>query len=512
MVPSTWFRIGCWSFLGGTAIGLFFDVSLGGILLMVSVGIAGVSVFLAAVRERTFGRILLVLFISLGTLCFGWERASSELRYWQTPPENDVVMREGIADRDPVVKDRSVNVVVRATWCDGACPDSLVLVSLPPFSNIHQGDRFDIVCPLVRPKNFSEDFNYSLYLAKEGVGYECRFPKEWTVVAHSSGTLRGGISRVRDWLERGAQRASPEPESGLLSGLVLGGDARLPMNIRDEFSRTGLSHIVAVSGYNVTILAAILLGALVVFGLWRQKAYWGAILGIILFTLLVGSPASATRALIMAGLALSATRVGRMADPQNAVLAAAAGMLLVNPLLLRYDIGFQLSFLATIGILLVAPLLLVSFRFGDILATTVAAELFVLPIILLNFHMLPVLSLLANMLVLPAVPFAMFFGFIGMICGAVFPIAATVVGFPGFLFARYILFVIDHLSRFSFASIPVLSFGVELALVWYTVLLSALFFLKQRGWFDRANRIIDNKQRTVLDKNFVYRPTFFRKK
>lgn len=512
MVPSAWFRIGCWSFVGGTAIGLFFDMSLGSVLLIAAMGISGAFVFSFIVRKWSLWRVFSVAFFLFGIFALGWNRSSIERQYWSTLPETVSVMRGGTVIRDPVLKDRSVDVVASADRCDGSCPDAFILVSLPPFSDVRLGDRIEASCLLARPKSSSSDFEYPMYLAKDGIGYECRFPKEWLVREHSSNTIRSGISYVRDSLELGARLSMPEPESGLLAGLLLGGDARLPRNIRDEFSRTGLSHIVAVSGYNVTMIAVILMGLLVVFGLWRQEAYWVAFFGLVFFTVLVGAPSSATRALIMAGLALSAKRIGRVANPQNVVLSAAVGMLFLNPLLLRYDIGFQLSFLATIGILVVAPLLLVSFRFGDILATTVAAELFVLPIILMNFHAFPVVSLLANLLVLPVVPFAMLFGFVGMIIGVVFPVAATIVGFPGFLCARYILFVIDYLSQFPFASLSVPSFGVGFSCVWYAVLFGILFFLKRRGWFDRANRIIDNEQRTVLDKNFVSRPTFFRKK
>lgn len=513
MAPSTWFRIGCWSFVGGTAIGLFFDMSLGSVLLIAAMGISGAFVCSFLVRKWSLRRAFSVGLFLFGVCTLGWNRASIERQYWNMLSELVSIMQMGEVVRDPVVKDRSVDVVVSADQCDGPCPDALVLVSLPPFSEVHLGDRIETSCPLTRPERFSPDFDYPMYLAKDGIGYECRFPKTWSVADHPSSTFRSAISRLRDFLERGVERSTPEPEAGLLAGLLLGGDARLPENIREEFSRTGLSHIVAVSGYNVTMIAAISLGVLVTFGLWRQKAYWAAIVSIGVFTVLVGAPSSATRALIMAGLALSATRIGRMADPQNAVLAAAVGMLFFNPFLLRYDIGFQLSFLATIGILVVAPLLLVSFRFGDILATTIAAELFVLPVILFNFHAFPTMSLVANLLVLPAVPFAMLFGFVGMIAGAAFPIVATGIGFPGFLLARYILFVVEHLSSISFASISLSSFGVGLMLVWYAVLFSVFFFLRRLGWFDRVNRMIHcSEKQSVFNKSFVFRRTFSRHK
>jgi len=250
--------------------------------------------------------------------------------------------------------------------------------------------------------------------------------------------------------------------------------------IQDEFSRTGLSHIVAVSGYNVSMIAVLLMSTLIVCGLYRQQAFWGALLGIGLFTLLVGAPASAVRAAIMAAVALLATRLGRLGNPTNAILCAACVMLCANPLLLRYDIGFQLSFAATIGIFLFTPFALLSLRLGDVMATTVAAELFVLPIILFHFHAVPTLSLFANMLVLPLVPLSMLLGSLAGVLAMLFPMGAAVFGFPAFLVSHSILAIVHFFAARSFASVVVLNFGLGAVVAWYVFLFVTWFFLRRK--------------------------------
>ena len=126
-------------------------------------------------------------------------------------------------------------------------------------------------------------------------------------------------------------RLIPAPQSGLLIGLLLGGDGQLPKTVQDNFSKTGMTHIVAVSGYNVTIIAEYLMLFFLFLGLWRRQAFWVSILGIFLFVLMVGFPSSAVRAGVMGMLLLWAMKNGRLANSQNAIVFSAAVMLLINP-------------------------------------------------------------------------------------------------------------------------------------------------------------------------------------
>lgn len=280
----------------------------------------------------------------------------------------------------------------------------------------------------------------------------------------------------------------PTPEAGLLEGLLLGGDGKLPKNIQDNFSRTGTTHIVAVSGYNITIIAEYLMLSLLFLGFWRRQAFWFSILGIFLFILMIGFPSSAVRAGVMGMLLLWAMKNGRLANSQNAIVASAAIMLLINPLLLRWDIGFQLSFLATLGIIYLYPFLerrLVKknkvFGILEILGLTISAQIFVLPIILMNFGSLSLISPLANVLVLPIIPLTMLLGFIAGISKIIFPPLAMFFSWLVYLPLRYEIESISFLAGLKWASIEIKNFAWYLAVIWYILLIRTIFMLQRKN-------------------------------
>ncbi len=471
------FRMGMLCSIGGTGIGLFFSWSLGVTLFVCAVVIVGMITWHL---ERFF--VVVACVVMLLVLFFGsWFRASRIVSQWETPQSTSVRLERAIIIDRVKQTEHAKQAILKPISCgESSCPSTRVLGTFPSFADIADGDVISLSCTLERPTSFTSDFDYPKVLAKDGIGSICRFPKEWKKEGVSGNIFARMIRKTRTVVEMVLERAIPEPESGLVLGLIVGGDGRLSKGVQDEFSRTGLSHIVAVSGYNVSIIAVICINTLIFFGLYRQQAFWGALIGIVFFTLLVGAPASAVRAAVMVSVALLATRMGRVGNPINGILFAAAGMLCINPLLLRYDIGFQLSFAATLGIFLVTPFALLSLRAGDIVATTLAAELFVLPIILFHFHALPALSLVVNVLVLPLVPLAMICGVFAFCFGGILPSLAAVFGFPAFLVSRAILEIIHFFASQPFASVSVASFGVGAVILWYGCIGTALVFLRRK--------------------------------
>lgn len=471
--------------IGGTAVGLFFSWSLGVMFGVVSALVAVATVWFSGRRLQFF--VFGIFFLSVFSAA--WIRSAHSVSYWDALPAFQGMLTSAVVVKEPRQTEGSKQVTLVARACEGfPCPESRVLGIFPAFSDIHEGDVLSVSCRLERPERFSPDIDYPKILAKDGIGYVCRFPREWSRERVESGVFVSFIRSMRLGIEEGLERALPDPEAGLVTGLLVGGDDRMPKYVTEEFSRTGLSHIVAVSGYNVTLVAVLFMNVLIFFGLYRQQAFWGAILGIGIFTILVGSPASAVRAAIMATVALLATRMGRLGNPVNAILFAACAMLLINPLLLRYDIGFQLSFAATIGIFSIAPLALSSLRMNDIAATTLAAEISVLPIILFHFHALPILSFPANILVLPLVPIAMISGVFAVLGSFLVPVLAVCFGFPAFLVTNVMLGIIHFFSEMPIASMSVSDFGIEWVVVWYTVL-GAVVFRARRPSLSVSNAV-----------------------
>lgn len=386
--------------------------------------------------------------------------------------------------KEPQKKDRYQSITVRAE-------ELTFLVRAGAYPEYFYGDELEIGCILKTPDNFDETgrFDYKMYLAKEKISYICEGGKIEKAGAEKGNFFYSSIIFVKNKFSDNISRLIPYPESALLEGLLLGGDGKLPENLQDDFSKTGMTHIVAVSGYNVTIIAEYLMLIGIFFGLWRRQSFWFAIIGIIIFVVLVGAPSSAVRAGVMGILLLWAMKKGRLSNSQNAILFAASVMLFSNPLLLRWDVGFQLSFFATLGIAYLYPIF--EKWFGNIfekkhpvsafimiivetLLLSVAAQVFVLPIILYNFQKLSFVSPLDNILILPFIPLTMFLGFSASSFAFFFLPVAKVFSWLTYIPLRFEIFVISLSADWKYSSIEIAGFSWWGAVLWYMILIIAI--------------------------------------
>ena len=367
-----------------------------------------------------------------------------------------------------------------------------VLINTNKYPEYFYGDKINLNCKLAVPEKI-EDFNYPMYLAKDGIYYVCKSAKIELLVSNQGSKFYSAILKIKNKFNDNVNQLIPFPESGLMSGLILGGSAGLPKDLQNNFSRTGTTHIVAVSGYNVTIVAEYLMILGIFLGLWRPKAFWFAVFGILVFVLMTGLTASAVRAGVMGTLLLWAMKNGRLANSQNAIVFAAAVMLLFNPLLLRYDIGFQLSFLATLGIIYLYPQFEAKlnknsklFWLWEILFLSLSAQIFVLPIIMYNFQNLSLISLVANVLILPIVPATMLLGFLMAAFNFIFTPLATVFAWLSFVLLKYETMVINFLGSLRYAALEIKNFSWWGVAVWYLILVAIVYFLKKRRKIDYA--------------------------
>ncbi len=369
------------------------------------------------------------------------------------------------------------------------------LLNASIYEKYNYGDTLKINCVLERPKNFDDSFDYRMYLAKDRIFYECKNPKIENLEKNSGNRFLAILIKIKNKFNENINKLIPAPQSGLLSGLLLGGSNQLSKEVQNNFSRTGMTHIVAVSGYNVTIIAEYLMLLGIFLGLWRRQAFWFAVTGIIIFVILTGLSASAVRAGLMGVLLIWAMKNGRLGNAQNAILFSACVMLFANPMLLRWDIGFQLSFLATIGIVYFYPIfenyLIRSVEtqqccvstITEILFLSLSAQIFVLPIIMFNFKTLSLISLLANILILPIVPLTMLLGFFVITAGFLFSPIAIIFSWLAYLPLKYETAVISYLARLKYASIEIniAWWGV---ILWYAILVVAVYFLKRKKDLD----------------------------
>jgi competence protein ComEC len=339
---------------------------------------------------------------------------------------------------------------------------------------------------LEKPPVF-EDFNYQGYLAAKGVYDLMKYP-EIEIVRRGEypGILSVAYSKILDAKHKLREvlflHLSP-PESIILGALVLGDQSRLTQDMKDLLNKTGLRHIIAISGQHVVILTAMLIALLLGAGLWRKQAILFSAILMVLFIVLSGAEASAVRAGIMGSILFLGQYVGRVQNSFRLLVFAATLMLMQNPLLLFYDVGFQLSCLAVLGIIIsfgffkkvlekVPPV----FGIRDILAMNFSAQVLTLPILIYNFGYVSLAGVLTNILVLPIVPIFIGVGFVFLLGGAVSSFLATILSFPTFFLLAYFNVIMEFFAKLPFASLTI----ENLSPVWLLFVYVPLFFLLRR--------------------------------
>lgn len=479
-------RQGPWLIGGSVLLGIAFG-TLPYDILFPSAIFVGVGICLVLIRTFSFllpHFVLIAFILFLAAFVYGQERIQSFTNLEPIRAEKEVYRVVSNPEEKGFYQEIIIRPVEQRAWWSR---QKKVLWQAPLSVAVTPGERIRLSCDLVIPENFTPDFDYRFYLAKEGVGYLCK--EHDFFVGEAADRVRyiyQLLSTPRTRLEHGIQVSLPEPESGLAKGLLLGGSDHLSGPIQDQFTNLGLTHIVAVSGYNIVLIVNALLALGLTLYLWRKQATALAFVGTSAFILMIGAPASAVRAGIMALAAFGAFIIGRVNYSLLALFLTAALMNLWNPLYLWYDAGFQLSFLATLAVIMAMRAVetkLSSRRLRralqEIVWLSVWVYLFLLPILLFQFHTLTIFSIPANILFLPVVPFAMLGSFIASIAALLFPPATLLVGLIAYLPLTYILRGTYLLNQIPDITVPV-HISLMTVGVWYISLLFAIIHIEQR--------------------------------
>lgn len=446
------------------------------------------------VRRRAFFVVCAVFLVAAALGSARVMLAPSTLPDAFVPLLGKEVQLEGTVIAEPDVRETTQRITLRVEK-DGV--QTKVLVVAPLYPAVAYGERVRAEGTLALPEPFETEggrmFRYDQFLAKDGVFALVKFASVRTLAEPSGmSVFQGTLIRAKHWFQEGLARALPEPSASLASGLITGGKQGLGASLLDAFIIAGLVHIVVLSGYNVMIVAeAVMLTSFRVFS--RRTAAGLAALAVLLFVLAAGAGAASVRAGLMAGLALLARATGQTYAVVRALLVVAALMLLANPLLLAFDPGFQLSFVATLGLILLAPILEARLSFvrsvfwRELLAASLAAQVAVLPLLLYQTGLFSFVSLPANLLVLPLVPPAMALAAIAGFAGALVPAVAPLAGYPAYLLLSYVIAVAEFSAGLPLASLYVPQFPFLLVVLAYGALgLLIVKSLPGRGGFKEA--------------------------
>ncbi|MBX4204903.1 MAG: ComEC family competence protein [Candidatus Doudnabacteria bacterium] len=387
----------------------------------------------------------------------------------------------GVIIEEPDIRDDKIYLTLGKIRINDQEIQDKILVSVYPNHNFDYGDELELSGKIQEPAVF-EDFNYRNYLSRYGIHAVMYYPNFEVSAQNRGNPIKSQLLSIKHKFITNLTTVLPEPQNALLGGILVGEKRTIPKDLSDKFNTTGTSHIVAISGYNITIIVWALDLMLRRFG--KKVSSSISFLLIIAFVILTGAAASAIRAAIIGTLGLIALNIGRLQNITNAMALTGAAMVLLNPKILHFDVGFQLSFLALCGLVYLTPI--ISWRHKWIpdwvsrgFTATLAAQIFTLPILLYNFDRLSLVSPLTNVLVLEMVPPTMALGFGTGVLGFIWPALASLVAWPLWILLSYIIEIVQLTARIPYASIG-LHINIIGLLIYYAALIIVVGYGRKR--------------------------------
>jgi competence protein ComEC len=417
----------------------------------------------------------------------------------------------GVVVSDPDVRDANQRIQIEV---ERAGETTHILAVAPRTTEVTVGDRVNVSGVLLTPEPFADDngriFRYDKYLERDGVRFIMNFAFVRVESSAPWYSLPAALARVKHSFLNGIAATLPEPHASLAGGIVIGGKSGLGTELKNDFVRSGLVQIIVLSGYNVMVVAEMIMAALALTTLPRRWSAAAGALALLIFVGIAGASATAIRAALMALIALYARATGRTYAAGRALLFVVLLMLVWNPLYLVFDPGFGLSVVATAGLIWLAPIIETILRnrangrnifesylpsatfpsgkversqknssmsdfWKNAVATTLAAQIAVLPLLLYDTGNLSFVSVPANLLIMPFVPLAMLFsaiaGFAGMLFSSLIPLLGIVIAFPAYLANAFLLLVAHESAALPLAAFTLPPFPFWLVLVAYGVLI-----------------------------------------
>ncbi len=512
-LPLVWFSL---AFLAGIVL-----ASLVSLHILVWIALVIISIFLVilsrifAIRfSSSASRLPLFSFILLTALLLG------AARYQISVPRFDAFHIAFYNDRDydllvtgtliepPDYRDNYTNLRLKVSKVDTGDRDlpvnGLILARVSDNRVFHYGDILRLRGKLKTPPE-NEDFSYRDYLAAQHI-HSYMSSAEATVLPGKGGNpFSRALYALKEKSLDNIYHLFPDPESSLLAGILLGVDTGLTDKLQQAFKNTGTAHIIAISGFNISIIAGLFVTFFSKF-LGPRRGALLAIIGIAFYTLLVGADAAVVRAALMGSLALFAKQVGRRQFAINTLLAVALLMCLWNPLYV-WDVGFQLSFFATLGLILYAdPFSQFANRiitkyfptsaaekftelFSEFVLLTLAAQVTTIPIMAYHFKRISLVSFIANPFVLPVQPAVMIIGGLAVLLSLIWFPLGQVAAWVAWPFVVYTIRMVEVFDRVPHGTLFLGDFSIWFVILVYAALFSVTFGGDRlKEWFQSMKR------------------------
>lgn len=427
-------------------------------------------------------------------------------RYQTTVPEISISQIAWFNDRDydtlvtgtlvepPDYRDTYTNLRLRVEQVDTGehafKVSGLLLARVHANQTYHYGDIIRLRGRLQTPPE-DEDFSYRDFLAREGIRSYVPNADATFLPGNQGNPFAAFIYRIKEKSLDNVYRLFLDPEASLLAGILLGVDSDLSFPLQQAFKNTGTAHIIAISGFNIAIIAGIFI-KLFSRILGPRRGAVVAVLGIGLYTFLVGANASVVRAALMGTLSLFAVQVGRRQQGLNTLAFVGALMAVFNPLVL-WDVGFQLSFFATLGLVLYGEVFLqvaekffahffpvtntgkISQFFADFVLLTFAAQLTTLPIVAYQFKQVSLVSFAANPFILPAQPAVMILGGQAVLASfLLFPLGQA-IAWAAWPLTAYTIRMVEFFNGIPHGVIYLGGFSFGFVVLYYAVLFTFTF-------------------------------------
>ena len=366
-----------------------------------------------------------------------------------------------------------------------------VRLSLPSLPELRYGQRIRVRGRLLLPRSNSASY-FRTYLARHSIYALMESPRVEVLGTEDRGAPLRMLFSVNDHMRAVLLRVLPEPHAGLLAGMLLGTQSAIPEDVIDDFRTTGTSHLLVISGWNISIVLSIVIGTMRRLGLSRRRAAGVALPFLPVYVLFAGASPALLRAGVMGALVVWAELADREADALTGLALACAFLALLDPNVL-WDLGFQLSALATVGIIAWATPLRrwlthwtplrsrPAAGLVEALAATFAALPTTLPLLLYSFGNLALVAPVANVLLAPAVPLAMLFGTIGAVAGLFALPAGQFVALLAWPFTAWLLAVTRLLANIPGAAVYVPPFGAAWLVLWYALLAGLALWWARRA-------------------------------